>query len=47
MTQRVGLEPQRDEYMIADMANKGDPIRLYSNIQRDPIRTRHRTYVPT
>ena len=35
MTQRVGLEPQRDEYMIGTMAEKGDPIRLYSNIQRD------------
>lgn len=35
MTQRVGLVPQRDEYMIADMAAKGDPLRLYDNIKRD------------
>lgn len=28
MTQRVGLVPQRDEYMIAKMAQKGDPHRL-------------------
>jgi len=35
MTQRVGLVPQRDEYMIADMAAKGDPIKHYSTINRD------------
>ena len=35
MTQRVGLEPQRDEYQIATMADKGDAQRLSSCIQRD------------
>ena len=35
MTQRVGLQPQRDEYKIADWANKGDPLRLYKCMNRD------------
>ena len=35
MTQRIGLEPQRDEYMIADWASKGDPLRLYKCVNRD------------
>jgi carbamoyltransferase len=35
MTQRVGLVPQRDEYMIAQMAEQGDPMRLYSHMRRD------------
>ena len=25
MTQRLGLTPQRDEYKVAQMAQKGDP----------------------
>jgi len=35
MTQRLGLQPQRDEHLVVDMANKGDPIRLYKSINRD------------
>jgi len=35
MTQRVGLQPQRDEYKIASMADKGDAQRLSSCMQRD------------
>lgn len=36
MTQRVGLVPQRDEYLIADWAAKGNPQRL-SHIMRKEI----------
>ena len=35
MTQRIGLQPQRDEYMVADMATQGDPLRLYRSMNRD------------
>ena len=35
MTQRMGLVPQRDEYMVAEMAEKGDPRRLMASIRRD------------
>ena len=35
MTQRLGLQPQRDEYLVVDMAKKGDPVRLYKSINRD------------
>jgi carbamoyltransferase len=35
MTQRVGLEPQKDEYKICDMAAKGDPLRFYRHMHRD------------
>ena len=35
MTQRIGLQPQRDEYKVADMATQGDPLRLYRSMNRD------------
>lgn len=35
MTQRVGLQPQRDEYILSTMAEKGDPTRLSHVIKRD------------
>ena len=35
MTQRIGLTPQRDEYKVAQMAIKGDPLRLYKAMYRD------------
>jgi carbamoyltransferase len=33
LTQRVGLKPQEDEYILMGMAAYGDPDRLYRNIQ--------------
>ena len=30
MTQRLGLVPQRDEYLVSQMAQKGDPVRFWS-----------------
>ncbi len=35
MTQRMGLVPQRDEYLVGEMAEKGDPRRLMPSIRRD------------
>ena len=35
MTQRIGLEPQKDEYQVCTYAEKGDPLRLYSMMKRD------------
>lgn len=37
MTQRVGLKPQEDEYILMGMAAYGDPTRLYEDIRRDFI----------
>ena len=44
MTQRVGLQPQRDEYKIAQMAEKGDPFRLIHVIKRDLLGNTHRYF---
>lgn len=41
MTQRCGLQPQRDEYMISSMGEKGDPTRLYQSIKRDLLGNSH------
>jgi carbamoyltransferase len=35
MTQRVGLKPNEDEYILMGMAAYGDPKRLYQNILND------------
>jgi len=35
MTQRVGLKPNEDEYILMGMAAYGDPKRLYEDIKRD------------
>ena len=35
MTQRVGLKPNEDEYILMGMAAYGDPSRLYKDILRD------------
>jgi len=35
MTQRVGLKPNEDEYILMGMAAYGDPKRLYSSIKND------------
>ena len=35
MTQRVGLKPQEDEYILMGMAAYGDPMRLYADMVHD------------
>jgi len=35
MTQRIGLKPNEDEYILMGMAAYGDPIRLRADIKRD------------
>ena len=37
MTQRIGLKPQEDEYILMGMAAYGDPDRLYNTIYKDFI----------
>ena len=34
-TQRIGLKPQEDEYILMGMAAYGDPDRLYNDIKQD------------
>ncbi len=41
MTQRIGLVPQRDEYLIAQWAKKGDPKRLMRDMRNDIIDVDH------
>jgi carbamoyltransferase len=41
MTQRVGLKPNEDEYILMGMAAYGDPARLYSDV-RDMVIVNHR-----
>jgi carbamoyltransferase len=38
ITQRVGLKPQEDEYILMGMAAYGDPDRLYHDIKEDFIK---------
>ena len=37
MTQRIGLKPQEDEYILMGMAAYGDPDRFYNDIYNDLI----------
>ena len=37
MTQRIGLKPNEDEYILMGMAAYGDPWRLYADIHKDFI----------
>ena len=46
MTQRVGLVPQRDEYMIASMGDNGDPHKLFSIILDELVHTHGMGYNP-
>jgi len=39
MTQRVGLVPQRDEYLISQWAKKGDPHKLFMPILNELVST--------
>ena len=41
MTQRMGLVPQRDEYLVAQWAKKGDPKRLKKWMQEEIIHVDH------
>ena len=41
MTQRIGLVPQRDEYLIAQMAYQGNPNRLSHLIRKELIDVDH------
>lgn len=41
MTQRMGLEPQRDEYLVSQWAKKGDPARLIRDMRNDLIHIDH------
>lgn len=45
ITQRVGLKPQEDEYILMGMAAYGDPDRLYHDIKRDFVEVGDRTLV--
>ena len=46
MTQRIGLVPQRDEYLVTQYADKGDPHRLYQLIFDELIGTTGMGYSP-
>ncbi len=41
MTQRLGLVPQRDEYLVAQWASKGNPNRLSSALRKEIIDVDH------
>ena len=45
ITQRVGLKPQEDEYILMGMAAYGDPDRLYHSIKSDFVEVGDRTLV--
>ena len=45
ITQRVGLKPQEDEYILMGMAAYGDPVRLYKDIKNDFVKLGNRTLV--
>ena len=48
MTQRIGLQPQRDEYLVAEKAQKGDPFRLHSTMLQEIVKVnqeRNRPYI--
>jgi carbamoyltransferase len=38
MTQRVGLKPNEDEYVLMGMAAYGDPDRFYSSVKQDFVK---------
>lgn len=40
MTQRLGLQAQRDEYLVAQWGAKGDPHRLFMTILEELVETR-------
>lgn len=46
MTQRMGLVPQRDEYLVSQWAKKGDPNRLSHLIRKEIINVDHEARNP-
>jgi carbamoyltransferase len=46
MTQRMGLVPQRDEYLVAQWAKKGNPSRLPKEMRNEIIDIDHRNNDP-
>lgn len=46
MTQRLGLVPQQDEYLISEWAKQGDPVRLWSSVAEDIVDIRQDTRRP-
>jgi len=46
MTQRMGLVPQRDEYLVAQWAKKGNPKRLSHVIRKEIINVDHEKHKP-
>lgn len=46
MTLRLGLVPQRDEYMLAQLGSKGDPNKLFMDIFNDFICTKGMGFTP-
>lgn len=45
LTQRVGLKPQEDEYILMGMAAYGDPDRLYHDIKADFVEVGDHTLI--
>lgn len=46
MTQRMGLQPQRDEYLVAQWAKKGNPKRLSHTMREEIINVSHEQWHP-
>ena len=46
MTQRIGLVPQRDEYLVAQWAKKGNPNRLADVMRKEIINVSHEQWHP-
>jgi len=46
MTQRMGLVPQRDEYLVAQWAKKGNPNRLGDIMRKEIINVNHESSNP-
>ena len=46
MTQRMGLVPQRDEYLVAQWAKKGNPKRFAPDMRKDLIDVDHTKHHP-
>ena len=46
MTQRMGLQPQRDEYLVSQWAAKGNPNRLSHIMRKEIINVSHEQWHP-
>ena len=46
MTQRIGLKPQEDEYILMGMAAYGDPMRLFNSVLTDFIKVHNHDNSP-